>query len=82
MRRSAGLRPPPRMARSPFEQDGWDWAIQFREERNRYKLERDDLLSALFTSYDTRLHLSAIILGADDPLEEPLSRQAGQSQSG
>lgn len=37
------------------------------KERDRYKRERNDLLAALFTSYDTRLHLSAIILlGADE----------------
>lgn len=34
-------------------------------ERDRYKLERDALLAALFTSCDNRLHLSATLLGAD-----------------
>jgi hypothetical protein len=57
-------------------------ASALEQERDRYKRERDDLLAHLFTSYDNRLHLSAILLGATDAKQEPLPRQAGQSQSG
>ncbi len=51
-------------------------------ERNRYKRERDELLAALFQPYDTRAHLSAILLGDNDSKQEPLPRPTGSSQSG
>jgi hypothetical protein len=40
-----------------------------RKERDRYKTERNDLLSALFASHETREQLRAAILGADDGKE-------------
>jgi hypothetical protein len=39
------------------------------DERNRYERERDDLLAALFSSYDVRLRLSATLLGDHEPTQ-------------
>lgn len=52
------------------------------QERDRYKRERDDLKRILLLSHDGLEATFDRILGADDPLKEPLPRQAGQSQSG
>lgn len=53
------------------------------EERDRYKLERDELLAALLDDYDTRAHLrEAILAGEPDAKQIPSARQAGPSQSG
>lgn len=54
-----------------------------RKERDRYKLERDELLAALLDDYDTRAHLREAILAGDPDAKQILeSGQTSQSQSG
>lgn len=53
------------------------------EDRERFKLERDDLLAVLFQPYETRKHLAEAILAGDpDAKQIPRPRQTGPSQSG
>ncbi len=37
-----------------------------KTERNRFKRERDDLLSVIFASHETRAHLVACLTSQDD----------------
>jgi len=53
------------------------------EERDRYRIDREDLLAVLFQDYDTRSHVAAAILAGDSNAKQiPSSRQTGSSQSG
>jgi hypothetical protein len=51
-----------------WRQEGWEEAIV--EERDELLTQRQELLDALFSDYDTRQHLSAILLGATTKHEQ------------
>jgi hypothetical protein len=61
---------------------GWDLWRRAEEERDRYKREREALLAVLFQPEAVRQTMADTILGESDSQQEPLPRQAGQSQSG